>query len=210
MYSFVNYTWNTLSGRCCHNCSYCYNLGKPFFEGKLRFNEKNLKDNLGKGNFIFVGSSNDLFASSVPEDWILKTLEHCRKFNNKYLFQTKNPGRYFDFLKEFPNKTILGTTLETNKYFNITNAPSTSLRYYEFMNIKKFKKMISIEPILDFHLDIFSFWIKRIKPEFVSIGADSKGHNLPEPSKEKIEDLISELKKFTEVKLKDNLKRLLK
>ena len=50
--------------------------------------------------------------------------------------------------------------------------------------------------------------IKGIKPEFVSIGADSKGHNLPEPSWDKVQSLIKELKKFTEVKVKDNLMRL--
>lgn len=44
----------------------------------------------------------------------------------------------------------------------------------------------------------------------VTIGADSKGSNLPEPSKEKIEALIKELRKFTQVKLKQNLNRLIK
>lgn len=49
----------------------------------------------------------------------------------------------------------------------------------------------------------------EINPKFVSIGADSKKHNLPEPSKEKIEALIRELSLFTEVKIKDNLRRLM-
>ena len=93
MYGFVTHTWNTLLGRCSHNCTYCYNLGKCWFEGELRFNEKNLKDNLGKGNFIFVGSSNDLFAEEVPAEWIKKTLKHCRKFDNKY-FHLKYHNAY--------------------------------------------------------------------------------------------------------------------
>ena len=50
--------------------------------------------------------------------------------------------------------------------------------------------------------------IYQIKPEFVSIGADSKGHNLQEPCKENIKVLIDELNKFTTVIIKDNLKRL--
>jgi len=37
-----------------------------------------------------------------------------------------------------------------------------------------------------------------------------KGNHLPEPSKDKIELLIDELSKFTKVKVKDNLKRLMK
>ena len=51
--------------------------------------------------------------------------------------------------------------------------------------------------------------IRRINPRFVSIGADSKRHGLPEPDPEKIRKLISTLRKFTEVREKDNLKRLL-
>jgi len=68
--------------------------------------------------------------------------------------------------------------------------------------------MVTIEPIMDFDLIELVTIIKNIKPEWVNIGADSKGHNLPEPSKEKINALIEELKKITEVKIKDNLKRL--
>ncbi len=52
--------------------------------------------------------------------------------------------------------------------------------------------------------------IKLIKPDWVNIGADSKGHNMPEPSKEKILALVKELEKFTEIKNKNNLQRLLK
>src|SRR3990167_689619 len=103
MYDFCTHTWNTILGKCHHNCSYCYNIGRPFFEGELRLNEKNLNDDLGDGNFIFVGSSNDLFQKDVPTDWIIKTLEHCLKFKNKYLFQTKNPERYLKFIHYFKN-----------------------------------------------------------------------------------------------------------
>ena len=68
---------------------------------------------------------------------------------------------------------------------------------------------ISIEPILDFDLQVMVRWMVQIKPKFVSIGADSKHHNLQEPGKKKVESLIKELKKITEVKIKPNLKRLL-
>ena len=49
-------------------------------------------------------------------------------------------------------------------------------------------------------------------PVQVNIGADSspKHNNLPEPSKEKILELIAELGNFTKVVQKKNLKRLLK
>lgn len=70
--------------------------------------------------------------------------------------------------------------------------------------------MISIEPVMDFDLDVFADWIRDINPKFVSIGADSKFRiKLQEPSKEKLESLIVILKTFTEVKNKDNVKRLM-
>ena len=71
-----------------------------------------------------------------------------------------------------------------------------------------FQKMISIEPIMDFDLVEFTEWLKEINPDFVSIGADSKNHSLPEPGPDKIGALIKELNRFTQVIIKENLKRL--
>ncbi len=71
------------------------------------------------------------------------------------------------------------------------------------------KTFLSIEPILDFDLDIFVQEIKKINPSFVSIGADSRNCGLPEPPPGKLKELISELEKFTEVRMKRNLNRLL-
>ena len=86
MYEFVTHTWNTIKGECYHDCSYCYmkRWGKL---NTVRFDEKELKTDLGKGNFIFVGSSCDMFANDINSDWIIKTIEHCAKYpDNKYLF----------------------------------------------------------------------------------------------------------------------------
>ena len=70
--------------------------------------------------------------------------------------------------------------------------------------------MVSIEPIMDLDVSTMLAWLEELKPDFVSIGADSKNHNLPEPSSEKIKRLISELSEFTEVRVKSNLSRLTK
>jgi hypothetical protein len=70
--------------------------------------------------------------------------------------------------------------------------------------------MISIEPIMDFDHDIFMEWLREINPDFVSIGADSKNHHLPEPTPDKLEALITQLQGITQVIIKDNLKRLRK
>ncbi len=209
MYGFVSHTWNVIKGICPHDCSYCYM--KVYKQNPMRFDEKELKTDLGSNNFIFVGSSCDMFANNgVKREWILKVLEVCRNYpKNTYLFQSKNPYRFVEFLKYFPKNMILGTTIETTEV-GYSNAPSPSKRMCAMESVELFKvdKMVTIEPIIDFNLQTMVDWIKRINPKWVNIGADSKGHNLPEPSKEKIEDLIKELEKFTEVKIKDNLRRL--
>jgi len=51
--------------------------------------------------------------------------------------------------------------------------------------------------------------LNEIRPEFISIGADSKKNNLIEPSSKKIKELIYHLKRFTKVVIKRNLNRLL-
>lgn len=227
MYPWVTHTWNPIRGKCPHDCSYCYMKRIPNV-GELRFVEKEMNTNLGEGNTVFVGSSTDMWARIVPLEWIKKVLNHTRKYQrNVYLFQTKNPCRFSDFYniwgdtdtnicKLFPRKKILGTTLETNRCITafgseITKAPGIRCRITEMCELYKywFKTMISIEPIMDFDIDIFVDLLQQVHPEFVSIGADSGHNNLPEPPAWKVKELIEELKQFTEVKIKDNLKRIL-
>lgn len=211
MYPFVTHTWNIIRGKCPHECTYCYM--QRFWEmqhsTKQTFVEKELKTNLGEGNYIFVGSSTDMFAESVPSEWIDKVIEHCRKYpNNTYIFQSKNPQRFHVWLNSFPPKTILGTTIETNCFVDkVSCVPDPVDRAFEMSKLRC-DKMVSIEPIMNFDLEALVYFIEMIKPKFVSIGADSQGHNLPEPSTEKLNALITELRKFTDVRIKSNLKRL--
>ncbi len=204
MYSFITHTWNPIRGKCPHDCIYCYMRGLPV--GEIRLVNEELKTNLGEGNFIFVGSSTDMWANEIAGYWLEQTLIHCRQFANRYLFQSKNPQRFTEF--EFPPDIILGTTIETNRLYNISKASPVGERV-TWMKELTLPKMVSIEPIMDFDLSYLVDWIRQISPEFISIGADSKGHKLPEPTAEKCHQLIAELDKFTKVKLKDNLKRLL-
>jgi len=208
MYPFVTHTMNFVRGECPHDCVYCYMKGL-IRNLTLRLESKEFRTDLGSGNFIFVGSSIDVFAEVIPTVWIKKVLEYCKNFNNRYLFQSKNPKRFCEF--GFPKDSVLGTTIETNRDYKLSKAPSSEERYKAMLNAKRifnFPIMISIEPMMDFDLEFLTIWIKELKPEFVSVGADSKRHNLPEPSREKIEKLIEELRKFTEIKIKSNLKRL--
>lgn len=214
MYDFVTHTWNTIKGECYHDCSYCYmkRWGK---QKPVRFDEKELKTDLGSGNFIFVGSSCDMFAKNIPDEWITKTFSHCLNFDNKYLFQTKNPKRFLDFMENpIMDKSVLCTTIESNRWYKdvMKNSPQPQFRFYALDEISKKTNIplyLTIEPVLDFNLEVMIDWLKIIKFEQVNIGADSGNNNLPEPSKEKVLLLIDELKNFTTINNKSNLKRLL-
>lgn len=64
---------------------------------------------------------------------------------------------------------------------------------------------------MKFNLITLIDMIQQIKPEFVTIGADSKDHNLPEPTWEEVQALIKELNKAgIEIRQKSNLERLKK
>lgn len=211
MYGFITHTFNTCKGRCLHNCNYCYM--KRFPQSELHFDEKELKTNLGEDNFIFVGSSCDMFANNIPNEWIKKTLNYCCKFpDNNYLFQSKNPIRFLEFITSFPPRTTWCTTVETNNRVMIekySGGMSVEKRVHWLSIIQK-NKMVTVEPIMDFDVKDFTELLRKAQPLMIAIGADSGNNNLPEPSKEKVLELISELDKFTAVYQKDNLKRLLK
>jgi len=211
MYGFVTHTWNTIKGKCPHDCPYCYMKRYP--QPELHFDEKELKTDLGEGNFIFVGSSCDMFADDIPPEWIIATLMHCEKFNNEYLFQTKNPEAYSGYganiaaIEDF----VLCTTIETNRFYSdyLGSAPSPRERSLAMQKIPYNKKHVTIEPIMDFDLEFFFQFLMDCNPIQVNIGADSGSNKLPEPDKDKILELIKQLEKFTIVHQKKNLRRLI-
>jgi DNA repair photolyase len=214
-------TWNPLGGECPHKCSYCstnalkrYPAIKEKYSGPLRLYFDVLKKVPKSDDMIFVVGQNDLFAKEVPSEWINHILQKCKfKSENTYLFQSKNPERFKEFATLFPEKTILCTTIETNrKYPQMGKAPDVYDRS-KAMNehyLAGFKIHITIEPIMQFDLEEMVWLIKSCYPEKINIGSDSKGHHLPEPSKEKLLALIDELQKFTIIDRKTNLSRLLK
>lgn len=209
MYDWVSHTWNPVTG-CKFGCKYCYAQSQPGHDTP-KLHKKRLKDNLGEGNTIFVGSMADMWGHWVPDSSILHVLYACRRFDkNTYLFQSKDPRRFHPFLEKMPDKVILGTTIETNRLTNeISLAPQVFQRALALATMPDtYKREVTIEPILDFDIDPLLTLIKGARPTFVAVGADSKGHGLKEPSAEKVKKLIAELCKFTQVKIKANLERI--
>ena len=207
MYDFVTHTWNPIKGKCMHDCKYCY-MKKWGEQKPLRIDENEMQTYLRNGNYIFVGSSCDMFAEDVCSVWIERILKYCRGFDNKYLFQSKNPARFFDY--DFPDHTIFGTTIESNRnYPEISNvAANIQERMLAMDGLKRqdHRVMVTIEPVLDFDVEELIEIIEYIEPDWVNLGADSGGNKLPEPSKEKLLELIDRI----DIRQKKNLKRLLK
>lgn len=218
MYPWITGTWNPLAGECPHKCIYCSTKSfhwpslKAKYSGELRLDEKAMNKNLGKGKTWFVCAQNDLFAAEVPQEFINRIVMKCLNGeHNTYVFQTKNPERYLTMDALFPENAILGCTIESNQSLTgISCAPETYKRMLAMEQLQC-RKFITIEPIMDFDVDNLSLWIKRINPEFVNIGADSKRHNLPEPPVDKIHALIEKLNAYgIEIREKHNLERLIK
>jgi len=210
MYPWITHTWNPIKGRCPHQCTYCYMRHKPV--GELRLDGKALNDDLGSDRTIFVGSSTDMWADEVPRIWINEVMMRIvENSGNHYVFQTKNPYGFTGWVHE--GDYVLGVTLESNRDYEISQAPCIAVRVSDLRHLcghclGKPQIFISIEPILDFDINTLIEIITHISPDFVTIGADSKKTRLPEPSPEKIHDLVTTLQTFMDVRLKPNLKRL--
>jgi len=215
MFDLGTLSWNPLAGRCPFECIYCWSMGKKGlvkrykmkkYQGLPRLMEKEFRA-FNEGEFVFVQDMSDLFAEIVPKEYIERILEHTEKFpKTSFLLLTKNPRRYLEFEDKIPSNCVCGATVETNKdtrYRKISWAPLPTARL-EAMRLLKdhVKKMISIEPIIDFDLDDFVDEIESIRPDFVYVGYDNYNYGLPEPLLPKTKALIAELQKFTDVRTK--------
>lgn len=217
MYEWVTHTWNAIKGACPHDCSYCY-MKKWKNQKPVRLDEAEFKEfdkdmvKYGEGQFIFVGSSCDMFAKNIPYEWIIKVIQHLIKYDNTYLFQSKNPKGFDVLAIENVERFILCTTIETNRVYPeiMRNSPDPVDRAIQFGRIPIEKKYVTIEPVMDFDINSLVSMIEICKPIQVNIGADSGGNKLPEPDKNKVNELIEALDVFTKVKLKKNINRIMK
>jgi len=211
MFTIVNRTWNPVTG-CTHLCRYCWargltaklRNGSRYGEGFApKLVEEELRATFKPGEVVFVCDMGDLFCEGVPDKWIRKVLERTRKFpETRFLFLTKNPARYADFLDFFPQNSVLGATIETNRdelyrEHGISRAPLPSERYRAMRDLKWDKKFVSVEPILDFDLEEFAKWIADILPFMVYVGYDNYGNRLPEPPLRKTLELVERLSEHT-------------
>jgi hypothetical protein len=196
-------TWNPFKG-CKYDCSYC----KPSFQQQAKrlkhlcmecynFNPHKHSERLKKipsADTVFVAGNGDI--SFSDPNYIFKIIDSIIKHNQrcphkKYYFQSKKPEYFEQFIPYFPSNVKLVTTLETNRdqdYEEVSRAPVPSERYKQFLSLDYPRKVVTIEPVMNFDLEVFSSWIKEIDPEYVWLGFNSRPRQvqLPEPSYEKL------------------------
>ena len=222
MYEFVTHTWNPISGKCYHDCTYCYMKKDGKVLPEIHLIENELKGIFQRDYFIFIGSGTDMFAQNVPTEWILQVLDFCATATahqpqgnkTRFLLQTKNPMRLLEFIGHplFKSGQIVAcTTIETNRHYPgiMNNAPLPNERADAMAQLSEqgIKTYVTVEPLMDFDVEEMLSLIKRCNPEQVNIGANTyREVELPEPNSAKpLVDLILCLLSFTKVKIKKNL-----
>ena len=204
-------TWNPFKG-CPFGCTYC---GPSFRKQAKRHKRRCMKcydfvphyhpERLKKvpsAEIVFVCGNGDICfcKPSFTRQIIARIVEHNVRCPRKtYYFQSKQPAYFEQFLGVFPKNVVLVTTLETNRdagYDKISKAPRPSVRYSQFLALDYPRKVVTIEPVMDFDLDMFSRWIIDIRPEYVWLGFNSKPKQvvLPEPTDEQLLALSRALK----------------
>lgn len=214
MYEWVTHTWGVGRG-CTHQCEYCY-VKQPRFrrEQPAEFTLDQDFPNLGSGRTIFVGHMTDLFADGVPGDDIKSVLMHCAKYRNTYVVQTKNPERFIGFAETIAAiglDVIVGTTLETNRQDLLDRYSNAPLVRSRILGLAAWigRTFLTIEPIMAFDHEELVTLVRMAQPDWVNIGADSKGHGLPEPTRDQVLALATSLADHgIEVRNKFNLERL--
>jgi len=207
MFDCIDAIWNPLGGSCPHECVYCwaralikrFNMKK--YQGEIRLIAKELERKFKPDTCVFVQDMSDLFASEVPDEYILRILFWIKQFpKTTFLLLTKNPLRYLEF--NIPRNCICGATIEGDRHFpKISKAPPPRDRIRGMILLKHPRKMVSVEPIMEFN-SVFVDLLRAINPEFIYVGKDNYNNHLPTPFQGSIEWLIRELEKTIEVRRK--------
>ena len=197
------FTSNPVSGLCPLSCDYCYArgiFGRFNRSPKIEYNSLEPIRWMArkKPATIFVGSMMELWGNWVRDEWLHDILLKTeRASHHRYLFLSKKPGRYLDFVKYFsclPN-CWLGTTID---YPESVDRLALIKQVPEYFS----RTFISFEPLLgdvlaNASIDKSINWIivgARTKPDF-------------QPKREWVERILKQADRLNiPVFMKDNLK----
>jgi len=180
-------------------CSLCRDYSPHYHPERL------IASRIPSSPTVFVFGTADI--SFCDPRYVRRTFEVIRQYTPKkektYYFQSKNPRVLGQYIGEYPEGTILLTTLETNRdkgYGEISQAPPPSVRFRDFHALDYPRKVVTVEPVMDFDSESFVDWIVQLKEQgsldYVWFGFNSKPNqvHLPEPSEEKAQEFVDQLK----------------
>lgn len=200
-------TINPVKGLCPMACPYCYarRMYKRFkWDEAVRWYPPawDLVDTLKEPHKIFVGSTFELFHSSLPENWMEYNLLTAKKYpQHTFIFLTKQPQ---DLIKwsPFPDNCWIGVSVCNDKMLDVA--------VDKLEDIQAKGKFISFEPLLKqltLSLD-YAFYYSGIN--WLIIGQQSPASTKTVPKVEWISEIVEAADKASiPVFLKDNLKSLL-
>ena len=212
-------TWNPFVG-CRHGCVYCV----PSFQRQLKriagvlgckacydyephYHPERL-NRIPSAPIVFVYGTGDI--AFCDPYFVRRTFSaidgHRPRMRKLYYFQSKAPAvfnQYMEWFLENQDKVILLTTLETNRdtgYREISKAPLPSQRFSDFLALDYPRKVLTIEPVLDFDTNLFASMVLLLQDqgtlEYVWFGFDSKNCGLPGPSTEKAQMFVKILHNY--------------
>jgi len=157
---------------------------------------------------VFVYGTGDIaFYEPAQVRATFEIIDHHKpRMEKTYYFQSKNPAcfeQYLDWFNKNQDKVVLLTTLETNRdegYEETSQAPLPTTRFRDFYNLDYPRKVLTIEPVIDFDLEEFIEMVLKLHEqgslEYVWFGFDSKNCGLPEPSTEKAQRFVDILQSY--------------
>ena len=165
---------------------------------------------------IFVCSMADLFGEWVPDEWIDDVIKATqRALQHRYLFLTKNPERYGEWLERFEEGRISELDELENCWFGASASNNAEL---ERANRSR-AQWVSIEPIRerietdeDQFMEFNPYTGSELKRwEWVVIGAETgNSKNKVAPKREWIDDIATACADYgTPVFMKESLRELM-
>ena len=211
-------TWNPAVG-CNYDCVYCEKSFKrqirrvaahigcqDCYDYKPHYHPERLKtSSIPSAETVFVFGQGDI--NFCDPEYVRRTFDVIRQKKSRkkqgYYWQSKNPKCLEQYLGEYPEGSILVTTMETNRdegYELVSKAPKPSTRMRDFLELDYPEKVVTVEPVMDFDIAEFLKWILKLRDQgsllYVWFGFNSNPDKvkLPEPDEAKAQRFVDLLK----------------